>query len=224
MSEEKYAKWFTKRRESNVMDGTKEHVLKIVDTCEELENLINSAMAGNNEAAKQAYDRLDKNEKAADNIEIGLNESLAVGELPSKDREDLMHLVARMDQIADFTKSAARNILIVIDAEVVVPEKIWKYYSVLAGRVLDAAKEVKLCLDFLGEDDDQFLIHQRNVLRIEHENDELYFKIKKELMMSVAMDPRVMFVMRDIIHAMENATDNCKSAADFMHIIYTSNK
>jgi predicted phosphate transport protein (TIGR00153 family) len=224
LSEEKYVAWFTKRRESNVMDGTREHILKVVDTCEELVNMINAILRKDYQGAKQAYERLDMNEKAADNIEIGLNEELAIGDLPAKEREDLMHLVTKMDQIADFSKSAARNIGIVLEAEVEVPEKIWKYYSVLASRVLDAAKEVKLCLDFLGEDDDQFLVHQRNVMRIEHENDDLYFKIKKELMMSMAMDPRIMFVMRDAIHAMENATDNCKAASDLMHIILTANK
>jgi len=86
------------------------------------------------------------------------------------------------------------------------------------------AKEVKLCLDFLGEDDQQFFVHHRNVQLIEHENDDLYFKIKKELVMSLTLSPRVMFIMRDIIHAMENATDNCKAAADLMHIILTANK
>jgi predicted phosphate transport protein (TIGR00153 family) len=223
LSEEKYIKWFTKRRESNVVDGTKEHILKVVDTCEELENIIAAVLGKDNEKAKQAIERLDMNEKAADRIEVKLKEELAIGDLPPKEREDLMNLVKRMDQIADFTKSAARNIEIVLDAQIDVPEKIWKYFSVLAGRVLDAAKEVKLCLDFLGEDNDQLLVHQRNVKRIEQENDDLYFKIKKELMMSVAMDPRIMFVMRDIIHAMENATDNCKATADLMHIIITAN-
>jgi uncharacterized protein Yka (UPF0111/DUF47 family) len=83
---------------------------------------------------------------------------------------------------------------------------------------------VKLCLDFLGDDEGQFFIHHKNVHNIEHENDDLYFKIKKELVTSLTLSPRVMFIMRDIIHAIENATDNCKAAADLMHIILTANK
>jgi predicted phosphate transport protein (TIGR00153 family) len=224
LSEENYATWFAKRRESNVMDGAKGHILKVVDTCEEMDKAIMAILDKDNEKAFQAISRLDLNEKAADSIEVSLNEELAIGKLPSKEREDLMHLVHRIDQIADFTKSASRNIQVVLEAGIEVPEKTWKYFSVLANNVLRGAKEVKLCLDFLGEDEGQFLVHRKNVESIEHENDDLYFKIKKELVTSLTLSPRVMFIMRDIIHAMENATDNCKSAADYMHIILTANK
>ena len=224
MSEKKYSMWFAKRRESNVMDETREHILKVVDTCEELDKAMAALIEKNEEEAKQAISRLYLDEKAADNIEVRLNEELAVGDLPSKEREDLMHLVKRMDHIADWTKSAARNLEVIIEAGIDVPEKTWKYYRVLSGRVLDAAKEVKLSLDFLGEDDDQFMVHQKNVERIEHEIDGLYFKVKKELLLSAYLDPRVMFVMRDIIHAMENAADNCKASVDLMHILLTANK
>ena len=224
MSEEKYSVWFAKRRESAVMDGAKEHILKIVDTCEELDNAVQAVVSGENEKAKQAIARLYIDEKAADNIEVRLNEDLAKGDLPSKEREDFMHLIKRIDHIADWSKSAARNIEVIIDAEIDVPDKIWKYMKVLASRVLDAAKEVKMCIEFIGEDDEQFMVHQRNTQRIEHEIDDLYFKVKKDLMLSMSLDPRVMFVMRDIIHAMENAADNCKGAVDLMHIILTANK
>jgi len=216
--------WFAKRRETNVMDGAREHILKIVDTCEELDNSIQAVVAGDTEKVKQAIVRLYANEKAADNIEMRLNEDLSIGGLPSKVREDFMHLTNRMDHIADWSKSAARNIEVIIDAEIDVPEKIWKYYKVLSSRVLDAAKEVKMCIDFIGDDDDQFMVHYNNVQRIEHEIDDLYFKVKKDLMLSMSLDPRVMFVMRDIIHAMENAADNCKDSVDLMHIILTANK
>ena len=223
MSEEKYANWFARRREENVMDGVKEHILQIVDTCDELNRAITAITNKDEEKAIQAIERLNLNEKAADNIEVSLNEQLTTGSLPSKEREDLMHLVRRMDGIADWTKSAARNIEVLIEAEIEVPEKIWKYYGVLAGRVFGAAKEVKLCIDFLGEDDDQFKVHKDNVERIEHEIDDLYFKIKKKILLS-DIDPRLIFILRDIVHALENAADSCKAAADLMQIILVAHK
>ena len=73
MSENKYSMWFAKRKESNVMDGTKEHILKIVDTCEEMSKMIAAIIEKDYEKAKQAYSRLDLNEKAADSIEVSLN-------------------------------------------------------------------------------------------------------------------------------------------------------
>jgi len=216
--------WFAKRRESNVMDGVKEHILKVQDTCEEMENAVSAIIAKDLNGARQAIGRLYNDEKAADNIEIRLNRDLSIGDLPAKEREDLMHMVKRIDHIADWAKSAVRNIEIIIDAKIDVPEKIWKNIQHLGQRVAAAAKEVKLCMDYLGSDHDKFLEHQRIVESIEHEIDDLYFAVKKDLMMSMSIDPRVMFVMRDIIHGLENAADNCKEAVDLMHIIMTANR
>lgn len=223
MSEDKYSMWFSKRRESNVMDGVKEHILKVLDTCEEMDNAIAAIIAKDHGSAKQAIVRLYTDEKAADNIEVRLNENLSVGDLPPKEREDLMHMVKRIDHIADWVKSSARNVEVIIDAKIEVPEKIWKNIQHLSHRVTETAKEVKLCMDFLGVDNAIFLEHQRKVEAIEHEIDDLYFAVKKDMMMSMGLDPRVMFVMRDIIHGLENAADNCKEAVDLMHIIQTAN-
>ena len=38
------------------------------------------------------------------------------------------------------------------------------------------------------------------------------------------IDPRVIFVLRDIVHALENAADSCKAAADLMQIILVAHK
>ncbi len=206
------------------MDGVKEHILKVQDTCEEMENAINAILTKDLPSARQAIERLYADEKAADNIENRLNEDLSIGDLPAKEREDLMHMVKRIDHIADWTKSAARNIEIIIDAKIQVPDNVWKDIQHLGHRVSETAMEVKLCMDFLGNDNEKFLEHQKNVQRIEHEIDDLYFAVKKDLMMSMSLDPRVMFVMRDIIHGLENAADNCKDAVDLMHIIMTANR
>jgi predicted phosphate transport protein (TIGR00153 family) len=224
LSEKKYSMWFAKRRESTVMDGVKEHILKVLDTCEEMENAIAAILRKDEAGARQAIERLYKDEKAADNIEIILNKNLAIGDLDPKEREDLMHMVNRIDHIADWAKSAARNIEILMDAKIDVPEKIWRNIQNLGHRVVEGAREVKLAIDYLGEDPDKFLVHHANVDRIEHEIDDLYFEAKKDLMMSMTLDPRVMFVMRDIIHGLENAADNCKEAVDHMHIIQTANR
>ena len=115
MSEKKYSIWFAKRRESTVVEGTKAHVLKIVDTCQELVNAVGAIKEKDEVKAKAALARLEQHERAADIIELSLNEELAIGELPAKEREDLMHLVKRIDHVADWTKSAGRNIDAIID-------------------------------------------------------------------------------------------------------------
>ena len=224
MSDEKYSMWFAKRRENSVMDGVKQHVLKVLDTCEEMEKAVAAVIERDEPRVKQAIARLYKDEKAADRIEVGLKEDLIIGDLPSKERENLIHLVKRVDSIADWTKSAARNIEVIIDARIQVPENIWRNIQNLGHKVLEAAGEVKACTDLLGIDNDGFLLHKGKVDMLEHEIDDMYFSAKKELMMTEKLDPRVHFVIRDIIHGLENAADNCKDTVDLMYIIFTLNK
>ncbi len=224
MSEKKLTMWFTRRRESNVAKGTREHILKIVDVCEELDNAVGHMVNKEPEKAKQAVDRLYMNEKAADNIEMSLREELAIGDLDPKEREDLMHLVRRIDHIADWSKSAAKNIEVLIEAGIEIPVNIWELYKRITGRLLDAANCVRLCIDHLGDSDQEFRKQQKKVHTIEHEIDHLYFEARKQIIMTVGLDPRIIFVLRDMIHAMENVADSCESAADLLNIIFIANR
>ncbi len=224
MSEKKLTMWFTRRRESNVVKGTREHILKIVDACEDLDNAVGHMVNKEPEKAKQAVDRLYMNEKAADNIEMSLREGLAIGDLDPKEREDLMHLVRRIDHIADWSKSAAKNIEVLIEADIEIPVKIWELYKRITGRLLDIANCVRSCINHLGKNDQEFKKQQKKVHTIEHEIDHLYFEARKQIIMTVGLDPRIIFVLRDMIHAMENAADSCESAANLLNIIYIANR
>jgi uncharacterized protein Yka (UPF0111/DUF47 family) len=63
--------------------------------------------------------------------------------------------------------------------------------------------------------------HEREVEASEHVLDDLYFATKKEILFA-QMDPRAIFLMRDMLHGIENSADSCKDAADMIHILVTS--
>lgn len=221
MNEKALSTWFRKRRESSVLDAAKEQLLKILDTAREMDNAIKCAQAGDNADALKAIERVSLAEKAADNIEMRMEETLAKGDLPPKEREDIMHLVKRLDHIADWIKSAARNLQIIIEAKMVVSPEIWGKYRVITLKSVSATTALKAMMDSMGANHDDLKRYASDVDRLEHEVDEDYFALKKDLMLS-DLDPRVLFVLRDLLHALENSLDNVKTSSELIHIIITA--
>lgn len=221
MNEKALTSWFRKRRESSVLDLAKEHLLKVLDTAREMDNAIKCVHSGDKADALKAIERVVFAEKAADNIEITMTECLAAGDIAPKEREDIMHLVKRLDHIADWLKSGSRNLQIIIESGMDVPPDVWAKFRVITLKSVSAVTALKAQLDSLGVNHQDVARYAKDVDRLEHEVDDDYFSIKKDLMLST-LDPRVVFVLRDLLHSLENSLDNTKSSSELIHIITTA--
>ncbi|MFH0815585.1 MAG: DUF47 family protein [Methanobacteriota archaeon] len=221
MNEKALSSWFRKRRESTVLDTAREHLLKILDSARDMDTAMMHVEGGEKAEALKDIQRVILAEKAADNIELRMHETLATGDLPSKEREDLMHLVKRQDHISDWIKSAAMNLEILIESNVKIPPEMWGKYRVITLKAVSAVTALKGLMDSLGVNNQDIGRYAADVDRLEHEVDDDYFAIKKDLMLS-DIDPRVISVMRDLLYALENALDNVKSSSELVHIIITS--
>ncbi len=84
-----------------------------------------------------------------------------------------------------------------------------------------AAKEVKLALDYVGLNNEEALKHCDIIERQEHRLDEMYFTTKKEILFSDT-DPRAVFLLRDMLHGIENSSDSSKDVADAIRIMIAS--
>lgn len=213
--------WFGKRRESLVMKQLRSHALKVYDTISELNIAIESVSNEDPNKALGAIKRVLLSEKAADNLEESISEELSKGDLSSRQREDLLHMVRRMDYGADWAKEAAMNLNLIVEAEVKVPRSLWIHYLDMTGMLKEAAYHLKEAVECLGKDERGVLNHWRHVEEIEHDLDDKYFQTKKEILVA-DMDVRAIFLMRDILHGMENSADSCKDAADTIHIFVTA--
>jgi predicted phosphate transport protein (TIGR00153 family) len=213
--------WFGKRRESLVMKQLRNHALKVYDTISELNIAIESISDEDPKMALDAIKRVLLSEKAADNLEESISEEVSKGDLTSRQREDLLHMVRRMDYGADWAKEAAMNLNLIVEAEVIVPKSLWIHYLDMTGMLKEAAFHLKEAVESLGKDESSVLDHWRHVEKFEHELDDKYFQTKKEILVA-EMDARAIFLMRDILHGMENSADSCKDAADTIHIFVTA--
>jgi predicted phosphate transport protein (TIGR00153 family) len=216
--------WFGKRRESLVTKGIREHAEKVGDSASELNRALTALVRSDRDTALDACKRLILSEKEADRLEEMITEELSKGDMESKEREDLMHLIRRMDHVADWAKEAGMNLQLILETNVSVPVNLWRKYAEMAVELEKATKSLRMSIDALGVDADAVIKYERSVATSEHILDEMYFTTKKEILLSTDLDPRAIYLMRDLLHGMENSADSCKDAADILHILVISQR
>ncbi|MCE5295717.1 MAG: DUF47 family protein [Euryarchaeota archaeon] len=216
--------WFGKRRESLVNKAIREHAEKVGDTASELNRAVAAMVKGDEASALDAIKRLVLSEKEADRMEEMISEELSKGDMESKEREDLMHLIRRMDYVADWAKESGMNLQLIIEAKIKIPVQLWKRYSEMTIELEKATKSLRLSIDALGVDMDAVISHERSVKVSEHTLDEMYFSTKKEIFTMADLDPRAIYLMRDLLHGIENSADKCEDSADILHILVTSQR
>lgn len=222
MSERKsLLEWFGIRRESVVMNGIRDHVRAVGDAVSELNKAVTALCGADRPKASEAIGRMLLSEKEADNIEERISEELSKGDMEPKEREDLLRLVRRMDYIADWSKEAGMNLQLILEAEVKVPVELWSHYHEMTIELEKAAKELRASIENLGVNHEMANKHSREVERLEHVLDEMYFTTKKAILFS-DIDPRAVFLLRDMLHGIENSADSCKDVADIIHILLIS--
>lgn len=217
MSEKELTSWFAKRRESVAIQMTKEHSAKVVDTVTELEKGLAAASKGNVAEAKQAVQRLFADETEADGIRRDIAVELTKGDLPPKYREDLMHLIKRLDTVADWAKDSSRNILLLL--QVKVTEDLWQKLNVMGSHLVECVWALRRSIEELERDVEKALNFLTKVDELEHRVDEDYFDIKSAFLTHKGLDAPTLIILRDLLHDMEQVADVCADTADLIRLI-----
>jgi predicted phosphate transport protein (TIGR00153 family) len=203
------------------MSGIRDHVRAVGDATSELNKAVTALCGSDPVKAMDALNRMLLSEQEADSIEERMSMELSKGDMEPKEREDLMRLVRRMDYIADWSKESGMNLQLILEAKVKVPCSLWAHYHEMTIELERATKELRASIENLGINEELAEKHSREVERLEHVLDELYFVTKKEILFS-DIDPRAVFLLRDMLHGIENASDSSKDVADIIHILITS--
>ena len=213
MSEKGQLEWFRTRRESRALTMSREHMKKVIDPAEELDTLVAAAVRGKTEEMASAFKRLSMNEKAADNAEILLVEELSRGDLPAKDREDLMRLVSSVDMIADWLKVSGKNIDLLLETGISIPPEVWSAFKEMTKNAVDCARALMAMLEAYGTDYDRMLRARDEVRRLENVVDDIYFANRK-ILVKIHTNAGIVVILNDLLEGIENATDFCKHASD----------
>ena len=214
-------RWFSERRISKVFEIADRIMTLAIDTVIELEKSINAALNGNKEKAKASFNKLSTIEHEIDELRRIVFEELTRGSLQSKDREDIMHLVKRLDQMADHVKDAARAVILLLEAEV--PKEMWKQFAKTAKDLVECATTLRKAIENLGTNPTKAMELAKQIDKIEGQVDEKTLKSKAMLLKhSKETDAATIQLLNDLIKEMEHVADACDHTADYVRILTVS--
>lgn len=210
--------WFEKRRKTKILDLAQKQITRAIGTVNELERAITAAAEGKKEEAEKSIERLFLEEKEVDTLRRTVYEELAKGSLPSKPREDLMHLVKRLDVLADHVKDSARNVKLLLEASV--PDEIWQSNVAMVKDLRECALALYASLEMLGKDAEKAHEISRRVDEIEDRVDAQHLATKALfLKYGKKMDAATTMILKDLIDFMENVADTCADTADYIRVL-----
>jgi predicted phosphate transport protein (TIGR00153 family) len=211
-------RWFAQRRKFKVLEIADRQMTLAIDTVVELEKSINAALKGKQKKATESIERLSVTEHEIDELRRIVFEELTRGSLPSKDREDIMHLVKRLDVMADHVKDASRAVLVLLEAKV--PKEMWEQFVETAKDLVDCATTLRKAIEKLGTNPVEATELAKKIDQIEHRVDEKYVKSKSLLLKhSNKMNAATILLLKDLIEEMEHVADACDDTADYVRIL-----
>jgi len=214
-------RWFSKRRKSKVLEMADRQMTLAIDTVIELEKAINAALNGNKLEAIASFNKLSTAEHEIDELRRIVMEELTRGNLQPKDREDIMHLVKRLDQMADHVKDASRAVILLLETEV--PKEMWEQFAQTAKDLVACAKTLLKAIEKLGTDPVKAMELAKQIDKIEGQVDEKYLKSKALLLkISKETDAATIMLLKDLIEEMEHVADACDDTADYVRILTVS--
>jgi uncharacterized protein Yka (UPF0111/DUF47 family) len=129
-----------------------------------------------------------------------------------------MHLVKRLDVMADFVKDSARSILVLLEASA--PNEIWDINVKAAEHLVQSAITLRSSIEKLGTDPVRAKELAKKVDDIEGLIDKDYLETKK-LFIKYAnqVDPGTLVILNNLAEFIEQAADMCADTADYIVVL-----
>jgi predicted phosphate transport protein (TIGR00153 family) len=217
--EKRSLNWFEKRRRTKGLDVAYSQMVKAVDTIVLLHQAVKSYSEGKKTEVKQRVAELFATEEEVDKLRSEAFKELSKGSaLVSDYREDLLHLVKRLDMAADSAKDAARCIEMLEEAQL--PDEMLKQTIIMTAELVEAAQVLRSSIDKISNDPAEAINGAHKVQDIEHEIDQVYLNTKS---LFVKYGDRVncgsTVIFDDMIEFVEQAADLCADTADYIVVL-----
>lgn len=218
MEKRSYA-WFERRRRTKALDLAQEQITKALDTVTLLHQAIKNVSEARKKETVQSIENLFRAEKEVDSLRTEVFKELSKGAaLFAEYREDLMHLVKRLDTLADHVKDAARCIKMLTDSQI--PKELWDNTVHMTSTLVDCAHALRGSIEKITVNSVAAIEGAKKVEEIEHELDEEYLKTKALFVKySEKVNCGVMVIFDDLIEFIEHAADMCADTADYIVIL-----
>jgi predicted phosphate transport protein (TIGR00153 family) len=216
---EKSYTWFRKRRRSKVLDLAEEQIKKALDTVTLLEKAIKNVSQSKKKEAIQQIENLFKVERDVDKLRTSVFRELSRGAgIFAESREDLMHLVKRLDTLADHAKDAARCVKTLLEDET--PKELWEKTAHMTSTLVNCASTLRDSIEELMGDSAAAIKKAQKVTDIENMIDQEYLRVKSLFIKyGGQMNSGSMVIFNDLVEFIEHAADICADTADYIVIL-----
>jgi len=208
--------WFEKRHRIKALDLAQEQIVKALDTVTLLHQAMQSMAQGKKEEATQRIHYVFETEEEVDRLRTEVFKELSKGAALVADyREDLLHLVKRLDTLADHVKDAGRCMEMLADVQL--PQELVENTVHMTSGLVDCASALRMGIQKISVAAEEAIEGSNKVEEIEHGIDDEYLKTKK-LFIKYAdkMNAGAIVIFDDLIEFIEQAADMCADTADYI--------
>lgn len=211
--------WFEKRRRTKGLELAHEQITKAFDTVTLLHKAMKSFSERNYKEATNYIQTLYKAEEEVDKLRKDVFAELSKGAALVADyREDLLHLVKRLDTLADHTKDAARCLEMLTGTEI--PEELNLKTVFMTSKLVEAAQTLLGSIEKISSNPAEAIAEAKNVEKTEHELDQEYLKTKTLFVKyGGEINCGAMVIFDDLIEFIEHAADMCADTADYIVVL-----
>jgi predicted phosphate transport protein (TIGR00153 family) len=211
--------WFEKRRKTKGLELAHDQITKAFDTVTLLHEATKSFSEGNLKEAKKHIENLYEAEEEVDKLRTDVFMELSKGiALVSDYREDLLHVVKRLDTLADHTKDAARCLEML--AETKIPKELCEKTVFMTSKLVETAQTLRISIEKISANPDEAIEQAKKVGEIEHILDEEYLRAKSLFVKyGTELNCGAMVIFDDLIEFIEHAADMCADTADYILVL-----
>ncbi|MBO8141144.1 MAG: TIGR00153 family protein [Firmicutes bacterium] len=208
--------WMGMRGQQRAMEAARQHMEQAGRVVHLLRDALQAFVAGEMAQVQKEQERVLAAEREADELRRELLDQLSEGLFLPADREDLVHLVERVDDIADYANSAARLLVLFQSSP---PEELGDDLLRYGDLLIEGVKRLAEALDKLNQGDGREALRLCTAVeRAEEEADALKASLYRRLF---AMDlaPGPLLLLHDLIESMENTADRTEDSADLVRVL-----
>lgn len=193
------------------------HLATTISAVEDLERAVEAAAENNEKVMKESITRVTSAEKEADKLRRDVMLELARGELPPHDREDLMHLMKRIDMVADWSRESTRILGVVSPRDI--PDNLKTAMVKMMKGTKECAVALRKSVSRMTEKPEEALKAADEVERLEEIVDALYESARKQLVKETKMKVGAAIMLNQLLDAIETVADWCENVCDQVRII-----
>ena len=219
---------FLKRETAlNVLEKTIKHAQIVQQCVRELEVGLKVLLKEENfEKSRENFNKVDLLEDEADKLRREILKDVSKGELNPSIRQNLSHLIKRLDDVANCSTGVARRIT-------TIPYRFWEQSSEetlkIILKIIETTVEAvdnldKLVIDLVGERTN-VKEYAGRINQLEHDVDLLNIKLRESLQKTeYDVNFFTIFTVGNIFDILEAISDSIEGVADYIIVLLTSSR